>query len=59
LSPTNARVASSFQTIATRLRADKDWSVSAFDAYHDVVRTHPTDVAGLIEEVIAKWEGAA
>ncbi len=50
---------SPFQTIAARLRNDESWSVSEFDAFHDVVRTHPEDVAQLIEEVIAGWENAA
>ena len=50
---------SPFQTIAARLRADEDWSVSELHAYHDVVRTHPADVAALIEDVIARWTRAA
>ena len=47
---------SPFQTIAARLRADPDWSMSTFDALHDVVRTHPADVTQRIEEVMAQWE---
>ena len=49
---------SPFHPIAARLREDKSWSVSAFDALHDVVRTHPADVAQRIEDVMAQWDRA-
>ena len=50
---------SPFHPIAARVGVDPAWSTSAFDALHDVVRTHPADVAQRIEEVIAKWTSAA
>ncbi len=50
---------SPFQPIAAGLRKDKSWSLSTFDALHDVVRTHPVDVARRIEEVLAQWERPA
>ena len=50
---------SPFHPIAARLRDDESWSVSAFDALHDVVRTHPAEVARRIEDVIGRWNDAA
>jgi len=49
---------SPFHAIAARVSQDPSWSSSAFDALHDVVRTHPADVTQRIEEVIAQWERA-
>jgi pimeloyl-ACP methyl ester carboxylesterase len=47
---------SPFQSIAARLQGEPGWTHSAFNALHDVVRTHPVDVASRIEAVIAQWE---
>ena len=49
---------SPFQAIARRIRRESGWTYSEFDALHDVVRTHPAEVAACIQRVIADWTGS-
>jgi pimeloyl-ACP methyl ester carboxylesterase len=46
---------SAFHGIAARLKHEPGWSHSEFDAFHDVVRTHPEDVTALILDLARRW----
>jgi pimeloyl-ACP methyl ester carboxylesterase len=46
---------SAFHAIHARLKDDARWSVSEFDAMHDVIRTHPAQVSDLIAKLARRW----
>jgi pimeloyl-ACP methyl ester carboxylesterase len=46
---------SAFHPIHARLKDDPGWTVSEFDAVHDVIRTHPDEVSKLILDLARRW----
>ena len=46
---------SAFHGTAARLRDAPGWTHSQFDAFHDVVRTHPDEVSALILDLARRW----